>query len=53
MFNPEDSLTHEEVLLRFKKLFNRDMSAAEKYEFFLPSETSEPDEEKPRRRRST
>jgi hypothetical protein len=38
MFDPEESLTHEEILLRFKKLFNRDMTAAEKLGFFLPSE---------------
>jgi hypothetical protein len=43
MFNPEDSLTHEQILLRFKKLFKRDMTAAEKRAFFLPPEaTSKP-----------
>ena len=38
MFNAEDSLTHEEILLRFKKRFNRDMTVAERYAFFLPCE---------------
>lgn len=46
MFNPEDSLTHEEVLLRFKKLFNRDMTPDEKSAFFLPSEPTAKPEEK-------
>jgi hypothetical protein len=26
MFDPEDTLTHEQILFRFKKLFNRDMT---------------------------
>jgi hypothetical protein len=51
MFDPEELLTHEEILLRFKKIFNRDMTAAKKHAFFLPSETAtKPDEERLRRR---
>ncbi len=38
MFNTEESLTHQEILLRFKKLFNRDMTPADNNTFFLPFE---------------
>jgi hypothetical protein len=38
MLDSKESLTHEEIRIRFKKLFNRDMTSAEKYGFFLPSE---------------
>ena len=38
MFIPEESLTHEEILLRFKKVFGRDMTAEERHSFFLPPE---------------
>jgi hypothetical protein len=41
MFDPEDTLTHEEILSRFKRLFNRDMTPQEKRAFFLVSETPE------------
>jgi hypothetical protein len=32
----EESLTPEEVLLRFKKVIGRDMTPEEKHRFFLP-----------------
>jgi hypothetical protein len=35
MFDPEDTLTHEQILFRFKKLFNRDMTPDEMRLFFL------------------
>jgi hypothetical protein len=35
MFDPEDTLTHEQILFRFKKLFNRDMTLGEMRLFFL------------------
>ena len=38
MFDPEDLLTHEEMLLRFKKVLGRDMTAEEKHRFFLQPE---------------
>jgi hypothetical protein len=38
MFDPEDSLTHEEILLRFQKVLGRDMTAEEKHRFFLQPE---------------
>jgi hypothetical protein len=38
MFDPEESLTHEEILLRFKKVLGRDMTTEEKHHFFLPPE---------------
>jgi hypothetical protein len=46
MLDSRESLTHEEILSRFKRLFNRDMTPAEKYGFFLPSETATKPEEK-------
>jgi hypothetical protein len=39
VFDDEESLTHEEVLLRFKKIIGREMTPEEKLSFFLPSET--------------
>jgi hypothetical protein len=36
MLDPDATLTHEEILSRFKKLFNREMTLAEKKAFFLP-----------------
>jgi hypothetical protein len=39
---PEESLTHEEVLLRFKKVFGRDMTPEERHSFFLPVELESP-----------
>ena len=47
MFDPEETLTHEEVLLRFKKVVGRDMTPEERHAFFLPPEApSEADGEK-------
>ena len=37
-FNHEDSLTHEEIQLRFKKIMGREMTPKEKKDFFLPLE---------------
>jgi hypothetical protein len=46
-FDNEEPLTHEEILLRFKKIMGRDMTPEEKHKFFLPTEISiEPDSEK-------
>jgi hypothetical protein len=45
VFDDEESLTHEEVLHRFKKVIGRDMTPEEKRSFFLPAET--PTEKKP------
>jgi hypothetical protein len=39
MFDPEESLTHEEILRRFRKIMGRDMTPEEKRRFFLPAET--------------
>jgi hypothetical protein len=36
MFDPEETLTHEEVMLRFKKVFGRSMTPEERHAFFLP-----------------
>jgi len=45
-FDNEDSLTPEEILLRFKKIIGRDMTPEEKKTFFLPPEIpSEPNPE--------
>ena len=38
MFDPEETLTHEEVLLRFKKVLGREMTPEERSMFFLPPE---------------
>jgi hypothetical protein len=35
-WDDEESLTPEEILLRFKKVIGRDMSPEEKHKFFLP-----------------
>jgi hypothetical protein len=35
MLDPDASITHEEILARFKKLFNREMTPEEKRVFFL------------------
>jgi len=35
-FDSEESMTHEEILLRFKKIMGRDMTLDEKHKFFLP-----------------
>ena len=42
MFDPEESLTHEEVLFRFKKVFGRDMTPDERNRFFLPPDPPTP-----------
>ena len=41
MLEFQETLTHEEILLRFKRLFGRDMTPEEKHIFFLPAD-SEP-----------
>lgn len=47
MFDPEETLTHEEVVLRFKKILGRDMTPEERYAFFLPPDApSEADDER-------
>ena len=47
MFDPEETLTHEEVVLRFRKVLGRDMTPEERHSFFLPPETqNEPKAEK-------
>jgi hypothetical protein len=46
MVDPEETLTHEEILLRFKKVLGRDMTPEERHAFFLPPNTpAEPDPE--------
>jgi hypothetical protein len=35
MLDPDATLTHEEILSRFKKLFNREMTLGEKRALFL------------------
>jgi hypothetical protein len=45
LFDDEESLTPEEILLRFRKVIGRDMTPEEKRGFFLPPET--PIEKKP------
>jgi hypothetical protein len=40
MFDLEEVLTHEDILLRFKKVFGRDMTPNERQAFFLPCESS-------------
>ncbi|MCU1304528.1 MAG: hypothetical protein JWQ87_4812 [Candidatus Sulfotelmatobacter sp.] len=37
-FDHEESLTHEEILLRFNKILGRNMTPEEKHRFFLPAE---------------
>jgi hypothetical protein len=39
-------LTQEEILLRFKKVFNRDMTAAEKRSFVMLESFANPDTDK-------
>jgi len=43
-FDNEESLTPEEVLLRFKKIIGRDMTPEEKHRFFLPETPHRADE---------
>ena len=40
MFDLGETLTHEEILVRFKKLFDRDMTADEKRMFFFPDDAT-------------
>jgi hypothetical protein len=35
-FDNEESLTPEEIMIRFKKIMGRDMTPEEKHKFFLP-----------------
>lgn len=39
-FDDEESLTHKEILLRFKKILGREMTPEEKRIFFLLPETA-------------
>jgi len=41
VFDHEESLTPEEILLRFKRIMGRDMTTEEKHRFFLPPESPE------------
>lgn len=48
MFNPEESLTHDEILRRFRKVMGREMTPEEKRRFFLPpdhTDTPNPDKQ--------
>jgi hypothetical protein len=38
MVDPEETLTHEEVMRRFRKVLGRDMTPEERHAFFLPPE---------------
>jgi hypothetical protein len=38
MVDPEETMTHEEIILRFKKVLGRDMTPEERRAFFLPPE---------------
>jgi hypothetical protein len=42
VFDPEDTLTLEEIVSRFKRFFNRDMTPQEKRGCFLPESFAEP-----------
>ena len=45
MFDAEETMTHEEVVSGFRKLFKRDMTPQEKLDFFLLSDTPEETEQ--------
>jgi hypothetical protein len=45
--DPESTLTHQEILDRFHRLFRREMTLEEKRIFFLPDSTGELDPGKP------
>jgi hypothetical protein len=42
VLDPDATLTHDEILSRFKKLFNREMTPEEKRAFFLDQVPSLP-----------
>lgn len=48
VFDTEETLTHEDILRRFKKILGRNMTAEERQAFFLPPET--PNEQIPEER---
>lgn len=41
MFDAKETLTHDEILARFKKIFKRDMTPQEKMAFFLSLDKDE------------
>ncbi len=45
MLDPDAMLSHDEILSRFKKLFNREMTPEEKRAFFLDQVPSLPEKE--------
>jgi len=51
-FDNEESLTPEEILLRFKKIIGRDMTPEEKVKFFLRAESLEVVDERIKPRQS-
>jgi hypothetical protein len=46
-YDNEESMTHEEILLRVKAIFRRDMTPEERRGFFLRESPVEPNAEKP------
>ena len=44
MFDPKESLTYEQILRRFEKIFHRKMTPEEKRVFFLSPDYSDPSE---------
>jgi hypothetical protein len=42
ILDPDAALTHQEILSRFKRVFNRDMTPEEKRSFFLPESRAYP-----------
>jgi hypothetical protein len=45
--DPESTLTHQEILDRFRRVFHREMTFEEKRIFFLPDSPGEVDPGKP------
>jgi len=43
VLDPDATLTQEEILSRFKRVFNREMTPAEKRSFFLLESSAYPD----------
>jgi len=41
---PEENLTREEILERFKKIFGREMTPRERLAFFLAPDTTQPEQ---------